>query len=95
MCDKDMCNDVMKRLNEDNNKTESQVVVAATNPPKVIVEAPPPKPPATKNFAFGKYYGDQFFIIFMLIIGRWGKYLNYFIHNIFYLSWASPSDWHW
>nr|CAD2186740.1 unnamed protein product [Meloidogyne enterolobii] len=71
MCDKDMCNYVIKRLNEDNNKTESQVVVAATNPPKVIVEAPPPKPPATKNFAFGKYYGNQFLIIFMLIVGRW------------------------
>nr|CAD2186235.1 unnamed protein product [Meloidogyne enterolobii] len=92
MCDKDMCNSVIARLN--NTKTEVEV---ATNPPNsvAIAEPPPPKPPATKNFAFGKYYGNQFLIIFMLIVGRWGKYLNYFIHNIFYLSWASSSDWDW
>nr|CAD2197135.1 unnamed protein product [Meloidogyne enterolobii] len=55
MCDKDMCNSVIEKLN--NTKTEAQVDVVATDPPKPvdIVEVPPPKPPATQNFAFGKY----------------------------------------
>ncbi|CAK5079469.1 unnamed protein product [Meloidogyne enterolobii] len=81
MCDKDMCNSVIEKLN--NTKTETQVEVA-TNPPNsvVIAEPLPPKPPATQNFAFGKYYGNQFLIIFMLIVGRWvGLHLQTGIGN--------------